>query len=213
MTMLSATRAPATRWLGTAAMIASAMFLLQGLLLGFDDHSGHAAGALLNLAFLAGWACSAVGLRLLRATGPGGGALLGVQLAGLAFAGSQDVQDLLYGYAAWESALYRAADLAWPASVLFMLVVGGLTLRAGVWRGWRRYTPLLCGLALPLGIAAGAAAGPTALRVVTSSLFAFAWLGLGYAVRTGERGLAAAAAAAAMAPAPIASRSWPEVRA
>ena len=113
------------------------------------------------LAYLGGWACSVVGMRRLRATGAGRGAriLFGIQLVALALAACQQVQDQS-GRRPFGDLFYAASDLAWPFSHVFMLVVFAAVWRARVWTGWRRWTPLACGLVLPLTFAAAAARLP-----------------------------------------------------
>ncbi|RPJ58752.1 MAG: hypothetical protein EHM23_16490 [Acidobacteria bacterium] len=98
--------------------------------------------AILGLVFLLGWACSAVGLRLRRATGDGpvGAWLLAVQAVGLFLAASQQIQGLTRTPNTG-SLLYRAADTVWPSSVLFMLVIGAFTVRARVLVGCRFRCP------------------------------------------------------------------------
>jgi hypothetical protein len=65
-----------------------------------------------------------------------------------------------------------------------MLVVGAAVLRARVWAGWRRWTPLACGVALPLAFLVmalfGRAAFMTAFPFVTAATF----FALGLAVAT-----------------------------
>lgn len=75
-------------------------------------------------------------------------------------------------------------DAAWPLSHLFMIVVGIAALRAKRLTSWRRIAPLLCGLALPLFMAATVATGEGGGRYLfpTFTLVAFALLG--YAVRS-----------------------------
>jgi len=139
---------------------------------------------LLMLAYLAGWACSAVGLRRLRATGRGRGAraLFAVQILGLALAATQQLQDQARRRPLGD-AFYLASDMAWPFSHLFMLAVFAAVWRAGVWTGWRRWTPLACGLALPLTFAAAAAGVPYPGAVFAVGTAA-AFLALGLAVYT-----------------------------
>jgi hypothetical protein len=139
---------------------------------------------LLMSAYLAGWACSAVGLRRLRVTGRGPSArvIFAVQVLGLALAFCQQPQDQL-GRRPLGDPFYSASDVAWPLSHLFMLVVFAAVWRAGVWTGWRRWTPLACGLALPLTFAA-AAAGATRPGAVFAVATAASFLALGLAVFT-----------------------------
>jgi hypothetical protein len=123
-------------------------------------------------------------MRRLRATGRGRGArvLFAVQLVGLLLAMTQQPQDQL-GRHPLGGAFYTASDLAWPLSHLLMLVVFAAVWRAGVWTGWRRWTPLACGLALPLTFAA-AGSGVAPPGLVFSVATAASFLALGLAVCT-----------------------------
>jgi hypothetical protein len=139
---------------------------------------------LLMLAYLGAWACSAVGVRRLRATGRGRGAgvLFAIQLCALALAACQLVQDQS-GRRPLGDGFYLASDIAWPFSHVFMLVIFAAVWRARVWTGWRRWTPLACGLVLPLMFAAAAAGVPNP-RVVFGVGTAMSFFALGLAVRT-----------------------------
>jgi hypothetical protein len=108
-------------------------------------------------AYLLGWACSTVAMRRLRATGRGRGAaaFFAVQIALLALAACQQPQDQL-GVHPLGDAFYFASDMAWPLSHLLMLGAFAAGWRARVWDGWRRWTPLACGLALPFTFAVAA---------------------------------------------------------
>jgi hypothetical protein len=131
-------------------MLGSPMLLVEGLLFGSAGRSAAPLVALAELLYLGGWMCSAIGLRRLRATGDTslGRVIFAIQVVGLCLAA---VFTLLEAFApgAHDSALYQITDAAWPFNHLFMIVVGIVTLRAKVWGGWQRWTPLLCGLALP----------------------------------------------------------------
>ncbi len=146
---------------------------------------------LLMLAYLGGWACSVVGMRRLRATGGGGARFLfAIQLTTLALAACQQLQDQS-GRRPFGDAFYVASDLAWPFSHLFMLVVFAAVWRARVWTGWRRWTPLACGLALPATFAAAAAGVPNPGYVFGLGTAA-SFVALGLAVGTTRPGAAAA---------------------
>ena len=178
---------PAHRVLGILGMLGAPAFLFI-----WSPPAPTDLGAnLLMTAYLVGWACSAVGLRRLRATGQGRGALaiLVIQMLGLALAACQQPQDQL-GRRPFGDAFYFASNIAWPLSHLFMLVVFAAVWRAGVWTGWRRWTPLACGLALPLMFAAAAAKvpSPTAVFAVAT---AASFLALGLAVCTARPSRAA----------------------
>jgi hypothetical protein len=175
------------RVLGLIGVLTSPMLLIQGALSGFDVAAPTRFNAAIGLLFVVGWACCAVGLRRMRATGQGvaATALLVVQLAGLTLAALQQVQDFLYTTETPQTTFYAVCDAAWPLSVMFMLVVGAFALAARVLPGWRRWTPTLCGLAVPLLIGVGATCG----RQVGIALFGvytcIAWALLGVTVWAG----------------------------
>lgn len=183
------------RVLGALGVLGAPVFLGQWAAAGFGAPPVGAAptlaGSLLNLAYLAGFAASAIGLRHLRATGRGRGAaaLTAVQAVALVLAASQEVQDLT-GARPLGAVGYHAADVAWPLSHVLMLAVGVAVLRAGVWRGWRRRTPLACGLVLPLAIAAAAVGGRVAMGWVFCPGTTLAFAALGVAVATAPAGSA-----------------------
>jgi hypothetical protein len=145
------------------------------------------AANLLMLAYLGGWACSAVGMRRLRATGRGRGAaaVFAVQMLALALASCQQLQDQAARRPLGD-AFYFVTDMAWPFSHVFMVVVFAAVWRAGVWTGWRRWAPLACGLALPLTFAAAAAGVPSPGLVFCAGTAA-SFLALGLAVRAAPR--------------------------
>lgn len=169
-------------------MLGSPM-LLGSLLGGTDFASTSRVSALLGLLFLLGWMCSAIGLRLLRATGDSalGKGVFVLQMIGLLLAGSQQVQDLIQLNPNNGSFFYSVSDAAWPLSVLFMLVVGIFTLKTKVWEGWRRFAPLLCGFALPVMLVVSGLAGKQAGIIAFGIYTMVAWMLLGYAVRTGSQ--------------------------
>jgi hypothetical protein len=173
---------PAHRVLGVLGMLGAPAFLFMSSPPAPTDLRAN----LLMSAYLVGWACSAVGMRRLRATGRGRGALaiFVIQMLGLALAFCQQPQDQL-GRRPLGDAFYSACNIAWPLSHLFMLVVFAAVWRAGVWTGWRRWTPLACGLALPLMFAAAAAAAQVAPPgAVFAAATAVSFLALGLAVST-----------------------------
>jgi len=174
-----------TRLLGTIGIVSSPTLLIQGVRSGFDLSTPDRVDAALGLVFLVGWACSVTALRVLRATGTGrtGAVLLALQAVGLLLAASQQVQDFMLQQKP-DNTLYQIANMAWPVSVLLMLVVGGLTAAAGRFTGWRRWAPLLCGLALPL-LLASIAVGRQQIGMILFGVYTtLAWALLGLAVRT-----------------------------
>jgi hypothetical protein len=183
-----ATRAPSLRLLGTIGILASPMLLAEVPLMRLADGDAQrdVVMGLCSLVYVAGFAASAVGLRTLRATGDGRGARLafGVQMLGLALAALWAAQYVAAPGLARTTFLH-VTDAAWPLSHLFMLVVGGMVLRAGRLRGWRRFPALLCGLALPLMVVLRAVGAPPPVAQHSFPLLATLGFGLlGLAVRS-----------------------------
>jgi hypothetical protein len=167
------------------------MLLISGLIMPFSTDGGIVSTwlvSVLGILYLVGWAASAAGMRQLRATGDNlaGKIIFVIQMTGLLLAFSFNVQEIVNPNPDPDSLLFRVTDMAWPASHVFMLVLGFFVLAAGVWRGWRSVTPFLCGLALPAFFAVKALAGFELGGIVFGISTAIAFTLLGYAVRTGE---------------------------
>lgn len=178
-----------TRFLGTLGMIASPMLFLMGLFYGFGELPSNRVTGLMGLVFVLGWICSAIGIRLTGATGAGaaGKILFCLQFIGLLLAASQQIQDIIFEHPEDNGWIYFIADMAWPLSMLLMLVIGCFILKARVWRGWRRWPALLCGLALPTFIVVSVAyrreLGGFLFGVITTAGFMM----LGSVVHTSQR--------------------------
>ena len=168
-------------------MVGAPMMLVQLLLnrtVGFPGGQFGRLEGSLGIIYLAGFLSSTVGLRILRVAGKGrvAAALFGIQIAGLFLASCQNVLQLLFGHSDLNSRLFRIADAAWPFSHIFMIVIFIATLNAKVWTGWRRFTPLWCGLLLPIAILASPNRRFLAEIFAILSTITFTLLGL--AVRT-----------------------------
>jgi len=179
------------RLLGMLGMIGGPMLLASIVLakLGYIQYLSRADSAL-GLAYIGGWICSALGLRRLGVLGTGksGKVLFLAQLAGLLLAALWCIVLLVApGANTGNNPLSRVADMAWPLSHLYMLVIGVAVLKAGVWTGWRRFVPLVCGFALITALGVGEFAGRRAMELTFGVYTAIAWMLLGYAVRTGEQ--------------------------
>jgi hypothetical protein len=176
------------RLLGTLGMLAAPMMLAEMLIFGFMQHGSNRVIGALSAIYIAGWICTAVGMRRLRAAGNTSlsKGVFVAQLVGLTLAFLWALHEIVYSDAGKDSVFFRVTDAAWPLSHLFMLVVGILTLRAGVWTGWQRFAPFLVGLALPAGIGASLIAGKSAMGIPFAALTTAGFLMLGYAVRTNE---------------------------
>ena len=174
-----------TRLLGTLGILASPMLLLEDLLTGFQPHETDQLIGLLGVIYTTGWICSIIGLYSSKATGKSrlGKAILVIQLIGLFLAAAWAAYHMVVLNPNTDHWLYQATDIAWPLSHLFMIVVGIATLRAKTWTSWRRFTPLLGGLALPVAIMVSIVAGEEAMGIIFSVWTTVAFALLGYAVR------------------------------
>jgi hypothetical protein len=174
------------RSLGTLGMLASPMMLAEMLIFGFRQHGSNRVIGVLGVIYIVGWICSAVGMRRSRVTGDNAlsKGVFALQLLGLLLALLWSLQEIIYSGSDTSGVFHRVTDAAWPLSHLLMLPVGILTLRAGVWEGWRRFAPLLVGLALPVAIAAALVAGQAGMGIAFAGMTTAGFLALGYAVRT-----------------------------
>lgn len=175
------------RILGTLGMLGSPFLFLSFAVNGFQQGDSNRLGAALGLVFALGWFANVLGLRVLGAAGRRLPAqiLLAVELVGVALACLFQV----YEFAAPGSAslLYTVTDIAWPLSMLLLLITGIAVLRARVFEGWLRFVPLGAALWLPLGIAAMGVLGLTAGQAISGVHTMIGWFLLGYAVRRGGR--------------------------
>lgn len=175
------------RILGTLGMLGSPFLFFSLAANGFAPGDSNQLGAVLGLLFAVGWLGNVLGLRALRVTGtsmPARG-LLALQVVTVTLAGIFQVYEFAAPGA--DSLLYHITDVAWPLSMLLLLLTGIAALRARTFEGWLRFTPLLAALWLPLGIAEMAAIGETAGQAVGGLHTAFGWFLIGYAVLRGGR--------------------------
>jgi hypothetical protein len=180
------------RLLGTLGMISAPMMAAVGIYHYFGQvplgQSTQAEGVL-GIIYIAGWMCTAAGMRWLGVTGTGTASTAAflMQMVGLALAAAFSLQEIFrFGFLEG-STLSNVTDAAWPLSHLFMLAIGGLVVRAGIWKGWRRLAPFVCGLALPTFFISMAVGVPAAGFVLFPVLTAIGFSMLGYAVRTGNQ--------------------------
>jgi hypothetical protein len=174
------------RLLGTLGMLASPMMLAEMLTFGFKQHGSNQVIGVLGVIYTGGWICSAVGMRRSRVTGDGAlsKGVFVLQLFGLLLAFLWSLQEIISSGIDTSGVFYRVTDAAWPLSHLLMLVIGILNLRAGVWEGWRRFAPLLVGLALPAAIAAAVVGGEAGMGITFAAMTTAGFFALGYSVRT-----------------------------
>ena len=174
------------RVLGTIAMICAPALLVEAILLRGGENPVITGVA--SMVFMAGWICSNTAMRRMRAAGTGkwGRTALLIQLVGLVLAFAFGFFEAT-GLLGRESVIFNVTDVAWPLSMLWMLVVGVTVIFARRLSGWHRFVPLLCGLWFPLGMVAMVAFGDDS-GFVGFGLAAIFWTVLGYMVReTGEQ--------------------------
>lgn len=184
------------RMLGTIAMICAPAMLVEALIPGGSELPFVVGTA--SMVFMAGSFCSHIGLWRLAATGTSwwGRFVLGVQLllVTLAFAfGFFEATGLVNE----ENILFVITDIAWPISMLWMLVCGITAAIVGRLQGWRRFAQLLCGLAFPssmlIGMLGSLEMQGDLIGLVFFGMLAVFWALLGFAVRqSGDRVVVAA---------------------
>ena len=118
--------------------------------------------------------CSFLALVALRATGTNAVMRLApfIPIAGFAAMIIASILDIV---GVMGPATNPVAGVAWILILLGTLIVAIFALVARTWPGWRKFTPLICLLVIPVMLAGGPAAAP---------LFGLSWVVLGYAVLT-----------------------------
>ena len=176
-----------TRSLGLTAIICSPLlcidFFANGL---FASFLPSFLSGVFNLIYTTGWMCSIIGLWQLKAAGDSktGKGILITQLALLCLANVSNIYEVVNPGA--DKALYNMLDLFWPFSNFFMIVTGIVVAVSGTQQGWKRFTPLVVGLWLPVTfVVLPALFGRNDLILVISSIYSLvAWLFLGLSVYT-----------------------------
>jgi hypothetical protein len=166
-------------------MICAPALLIEGLLLRGEEDA--LITGIASMVFMAGWICSNIGMWRMRATGTGrwSRAVLLVQFVGLVLAflfGFFEATGLL----GENNIVFIVTDIAWPLSMVWMLVVGVTVLVAKWLPGWKRFVPILCPLWLPIAIVGSFAFGEAA-GIAGVGFAAVLWALLGYIIREGGR--------------------------
>ncbi len=174
------------RILGTIAMICAPALLIEVLILRGQEND--LIVGIASMVFMAGWICSNTAMRRMRAAGTGkwGRAVLLIQLIGLVLAfmfGFFEATSLLGG----SGIILGIMDVAWPLSMLWMVVVGITVVRAGRLSEPQRFVPLLCPFWLLIAIVGSMALGDTVGEIAGFGYAAVLWTLLGYVVRGGSR--------------------------
>ena len=168
-----------TRTLGTIAMILSPALLIEALT--FTNGENHLVTGICSFFFMLGWLCSNLAMQQMQAIGTGLAAkiVLWIQFVGIflamffgIFEATQIVSE--------ESLLFTIADLCWPLSMVFMIVVGIMAIRAKRWAGWQRFIPLICALWLPASILVMMPFGENAAVENVAAVFGFGWTAIAW---------------------------------
>jgi hypothetical protein len=162
------------RTLGTIAMICSPALFIEGLLT--LENPNHIIVGIASAVFMLGWICTNLAMQQMQAAGTGNGGrwILRVQLVGLVLAmlfGVIEAAALLPE----DNLIFVITDMAWPLSMVFMIVVGIAVIRANRWAGWQRFSPILCAAWLPIALLIGMGAESNPALANASMLVGFGW--------------------------------------
>jgi hypothetical protein len=168
-------------------MLGSPFLFLSFAVDRFDDGDASKLGAALGLLFAIGWFSSVLGLARLGAVGTNKVArgVLMVEIVGAALASVFQVYEFFSPGS--DSVLYTITDIAWPLSMVLLLVTGIIMVRARVFEGWLRFTPLIAALWLPLAVVELVIVGKEVGAAIGGLHTALGWFLMGYAVRSGGR--------------------------
>jgi hypothetical protein len=164
------------RTLGTIAMICSPALFIEGVLTFNQETPDPVIVGIASFFFMAGWICTNLAMQQMQSAGTGNGGrwILRVQLVGLVLAmlfGLIEATALLPD----DNPIFIATDMAWPLSMVFMIVVGIAVIRAKRWSGWQRFAPILCAAWLPIAILIGLGASSNPAMETVSGLVGFGW--------------------------------------
>jgi hypothetical protein len=154
---------------------------------GFGDGDASKVSAALGLLFAVGWFSIALGLARLGAVGRNKiarGVLIS-EVFGSALATVFQVYEFFAPGS--DSVLYTITDIAWPLSMVLLLVTGIIMIRARIFEGWLRFTPLIAALWLPLAVVEIVTVGETVGTAIGGLHTAIGWFLMGYAVYRGGR--------------------------
>ena len=164
------------RILGTIAMICAPALFIEGLT---TANLNNVTIGIASMIFMIGWAASNIGMQRMQAIGTGMAAkiVLWVQLFGILMA-------MLFGFLEATAILpednwfFIFTDMCWPLSMVFMIVVGIMAIRANRWAGWQRFAPLMCAAWLPVAMLIGMGAESNPALETLSVTVGFAWTGV-----------------------------------
>jgi hypothetical protein len=170
------------RTLGIIGMLGAPMMLVSALYVSAtrapQDQSNPVIGAL-GIFYIIGWMCTAIGMR------PASAVIFTIQVIGLCLAFVFTVLEALKLSLPRETLAFQVTDAAWPLSHIFMLVIGGMVIKAKVWRGWKAAAPFIPPMGLLIFLAGMACGLRDAFFWTFPVITAAGFLMLGNAVRTG----------------------------
>ena len=176
------------RTLGTLAMLGAPFLGIEFLIQAYAGTHDMRLSGLMGIPYALGWLGCIWALYRMQAAGSNarGRSILGTMFVLLSMANGWNIYAAIAPNA--DTLMYRILDISWPASNVFMIVVGVAVIRARVLSGWRRYVPLAVGLWLPLSALAAVVIGYDSMVSVTfSSIYsAVMWTLLGYTIRSTE---------------------------
>jgi hypothetical protein len=174
-----------TRLLGLLGMVLSPCFFV--MITGDTNAQGNLTrvAAFAGLLFTIGWFCNVLGLFQLRATGTrlAGRILLGVELVGVVLAAIFQIFEFT-GFAAG-TIFFTITDIAWPLSMVTLLIIGITIAIIGGLRGAARFVPIIAPIWLPVGILSGMLFSEQVSMVLSGSIATIGWFLTGYVILQG----------------------------
>jgi hypothetical protein len=175
------------RVLGTLGMITSPFLFLSFVANSFQNGTSNQLGAVLGLVFSLGWFGNALGLFILGAAGRRLPAkiLMGIEVFGTILACIFQVYEFVAPGS--DTIFYAITDIAWPLSMITLLITGIVAIFARRFEGWLRFTPFFAALWLPLAIIEMPLLGETVGQTVGGLHNTIGWFLIGYAIfRSGK---------------------------
>ncbi|MDQ3507578.1 MAG: hypothetical protein M3494_06135 [Actinomycetota bacterium] len=176
--------------LGAIAMVCAPALLVEAIVTRGGESNPVVIGTA-SMVFMLGWLCSNTAMRRMHAAGTGkwGRAVLAIQLVGIVLAfffGFFEATGLL----GRESIIFNVTDVAWPLSMVWMLLPVGITvIVAKRLEGWRRFVPMLCGAWFPVAMVGAILFGEPG-GIVGLAMTMVGWMLLGCVVFTSEESAA-----------------------
>jgi membrane protein DedA with SNARE-associated domain len=181
------TSASHARVLGVVGMLASPLMLVEMVRFDFAQSRMDGPTSLGGAVYMLGVLATLAGLRRMRAAGDGRSTtvLHWFQLAAATAALCWSAAFLFTGPRGGHGLAWTVGDAAWPLTHLSMLALGIHTVAARRLAGWRRYAPLVAGLALPAFFALAASSVPAPMAAASFGVLTTAgFFLLGYTVFT-----------------------------